>query len=241
MESKNIEYVPNKSIGNLVKLFWFSKTSAGKIYEILPDGCIDVVFELLTIHTRCLVFGTTTQKQEFVIKPEADYFGIHFQPAMARHFLALSANELTDKHLPLESFLGVIGDQLFEVGTFENRLALIESSIVNKIQTQNIKAAPMDYAVQLIQNSNGNVGLDYLSTQCNLSARQLQRVFIEAVGVTPKTLCRIMRVRAAIDELRFARGVNLAELAIDFHYSDQSHMCRDFRLLAGCNPTSFLP
>ncbi len=243
MESRSIECVPHKSISNLVGLFWFSKASPEKIYEILPDGCIDVVFELLAAHTHCLVFGTTTQKQEFAVKPEADYFGIRFQPGMARHFLTFSANELTNNYLPLESFLGVVRDQLFEAGSFKNRLALIENSILNKIRTQNIKTAPVDYAVQLIQNSKGNVGLEYLSSQCNLSIRQLQRVFIEDVGVTPKTLCRIMRIRAAIDELRFAREIreiNLAELAIDLHYSDQAHMCRDFRLLAGCTPTSLL-
>ena len=239
----NIEYIPHGSISDFVQLVWFYPTSKEKVYEILPDGCIDVVFELFENYTSCLVFGTTTQKQRFALKSEADYFGIRFRPGMARYFLAFPANELTNNYLALGNFLGVISDQFLEVDSFTNRLALITNSMLNQVKSHNVKVAPIDYAVRLIQKNNGNVRLDYLSSQCNLSTKQLQRTFIKTIGVTPKTLCRIMRVRAtinAITKLQPTKEVNLAELAFDMHYSDQSHMCRDFRLLTGYTPASFL-
>ena len=242
IQSSSIEYIPQGFLSGFVQLVWFYKASKEKVYEILPDGCIDVVFELSENYTSCLVFGTTTQKQKFALRPRADYFGIRFKPGMARYFLAFPANELTNNYLTLENFLQIISDQLFEVDSFKNRLALIEGSMLNQVKYQNIGAAPIDHAVQLIQKHNGNVRLDYLSSQCNLSAKQLQRTFIKTIGVTPKTLCRIVRVRAvmhAIAELQIEE-VNLAELACDMHYSDQSHMCRDFRLLTGYTPASFL-
>ncbi len=242
IKSNNIEYIPHGFLSGFVQIVWFYKASEEKVYEILPDGCIDVVFELSENYTSCLVFGTTTQRQKFDLKLGADYFGIRFHPGMARYFLASPANELTNNYLALEDFLGVISDQLFEMDSFKSRLTLIENSMLDQVQSQNIKVAPIDYAVQLIQNSNGNVRLDHLSLQCNLNTRQLQRLFVKTIGITPKTLCRIMRVRAtmnAITELKIAK-LNLAELAFDMHYSDQSHMCRDFRLLTGYTPASFL-
>jgi AraC-like DNA-binding protein len=70
-----------------------------------------------------------------------------------------------------------------------------------------------------------------------LSARQVERRFREAVGVSPKTLARIVRFQ---EVLRRTPGESAsAEVALDSGYYDQAHLLRDFRDFAGVVPTLF--
>ena len=55
-------------------------------YTIIPDGCIDVVYEQQGAQIRCLAFGTTTSVN-LTINPEATYCGGSLQ---ARHGTTLT-------------------------------------------------------------------------------------------------------------------------------------------------------
>jgi methylphosphotriester-DNA--protein-cysteine methyltransferase len=57
------------------------------------------------------------------------------------------------------------------------------------------------------------------------------------VGVTPKTYARIARFEGAFAALQGLRAVRWAEFALDRGYSDQAHLVREFKELAGATPT----
>ena len=236
-----LEAKPPQQISSFIELFWLGKNFCKEAYEILPDGCIDIVFELTPSLARCLVFGTTTCRLEFKLQKGANYFGIRFYPGMARYFLDFTANEVTNNHIAIERFLGVFPEQVFEAKDFKSCIELVESSLSQKIQRHDlsVQKSPIYKATKLIQQQFGNISLDELSLECNLSSRQLQRIFLENVGIAPKVLCRITRLKAAIDQLKIIEKVSLAGLAADLNYSDQSHMYKDFQLLTGSNPNSF--
>ncbi len=58
------------------------------------------------------------------------------------------------------------------------------------------------------------------------------------MGVSPKRLARILRFRSAYVAL--ARGGAQTEVALEAGYSDQAHLLRDFRELAGAPPSRVL-
>jgi hypothetical protein len=60
----------------------------------------------------------------------------------------------------------------------------------------------------------------------------------EHVGIGPKQLSRILRFRNAAAAIRNGEPSSLAEVAATFGYSDQAHMNREFRELAGVPPTA---
>ena len=74
-----------------------------------------------------------------------------------------------------------------------------------------------------------------------LTRRHLERLFLDAVGLSPKRLARIARFQRA---LRRARGAEPrrrgAVTAAQCGYADQSHFIREFRQLAGCSPSEHL-
>jgi AraC-like DNA-binding protein len=65
--------------------------------------------------------------------------------------------------------------------------------------------------------------------------RQLERVFREQVGVTPKGYARLARFQAS---LALARGgARWAEVAARAGFADQSHLVREYRALSGASPS----
>jgi len=76
-----------------------------------------------------------------------------------------------------------------------------------------------------------------LASAAAWSPRQLEREFRRRVGLTPKSLARILRFQ---NVLRW-RGIRpewpWADLAAHAGYADQAHLVRDFRAFAGTTPT----
>jgi AraC-like DNA-binding protein len=70
---------------------------------------------------------------------------------------------------------------------------------------------------------------------CNTSERQLERLFLEQVGVTPKLYARIRRFRSVMQHVEdplHGDRLSWADIAALFGYTDQSHLVRDFKTFA---------
>ncbi|HKP74026.1 MAG TPA: helix-turn-helix domain-containing protein, partial [Longimicrobiaceae bacterium] len=92
---------------------------------------------------------------------------------------------------------------------------------------------------RLIERSGGSVPVAELHAAVGLTRRHLERIYLERVGLTPKTACRVARVQAALERLRAGPIPSLSRLALDCGWYDQSHMNRDFREIAGASPTTY--
>jgi transcriptional regulator GlxA family with amidase domain len=73
----------------------------------------------------------------------------------------------------------------------------------------------------------------------SLSLRQIERQFKSQIGLTPKYYQRLIRVRTAIGFIRQCPTINLVDLASEAGFSDQAHMNREFRTLAGMTPKEY--
>jgi transcriptional regulator GlxA family with amidase domain len=73
-----------------------------------------------------------------------------------------------------------------------------------------------------------------------ISRRHLTRRFHHALGVTPKTTARLLRLRRALTLLRATGAGALADTAASCGYADQSHLNLDFEDVVGTTPTTFL-
>jgi transcriptional regulator GlxA family with amidase domain len=78
-----------------------------------------------------------------------------------------------------------------------------------------------------------------LAAGVGLSERQLRRRFEAAVGYGPKRLGRVFRFQRLLDLLHADHGrTEWAQLAAVAGYTDQSHMIKECRELAGGSPTA---
>jgi transcriptional regulator GlxA family with amidase domain len=96
-------------------------------------------------------------------------------------------------------------------------------------------------AVEAIRRRHGNVEIDRLARAAGLSRRQMERRFLETVGLTPKRLARIVRFQHAVRVLESAARPGACTMtAAACGYADQAHLIRDFRELAGTTPGAHL-
>ncbi|HJQ83469.1 MAG TPA: helix-turn-helix domain-containing protein, partial [Candidatus Binatia bacterium] len=71
------------------------------------------------------------------------------------------------------------------------------------------------------------------------SHRRFIALFRDAVGLPPKLYCRVLRFQEALRLLVVRPPRPLADVALAAGYSDQPHLNREFRELAGVSPSEY--
>ncbi len=74
-----------------------------------------------------------------------------------------------------------------------------------------------------------------------MSGRTLERAFAGEIGITPKEYIRVRRLQRIVRLLEAAAVTpDWAALAAAGGYYDQSHLVREFGLIAGITPAGYL-
>jgi AraC-like DNA-binding protein len=140
--------------------------------------------------------------------------------------------DLTDDRIEVSTFLSVRPEQLLETASIEQRRALVESSLLHVLSNGVDRATRLaTRAVAAVDARHGDIRVRDLAASCGMSERQLERLFAEKVGVSPKLYARIRRFRSVLtqfDDPAEPTAPRLADLAAWFGYVDQSHLTRDF-------------
>jgi transcriptional regulator GlxA family with amidase domain len=111
------------------------------------------------------------------------------------------------------------------------RFAATESAIRITLRRPPAADDALGRAIAVIERSAGTLSIDAVARASGLGARQLERRFLEDVGVTPKALARIVRFQRALRGLR--AGAPPAAVAAACGFADQPHLAREFRRFAG--------
>jgi AraC-like DNA-binding protein len=99
-----------------------------------------------------------------------------------------------------------------------------------------------EQAGALVSRITADPGLrrvDQLAAESGMTARSLQRLFADYVGVSPKWVMRRARLHEAAERADSGEPVDWAALASDLGYADQAHLTRDFTVTIGVPPTRY--
>jgi AraC-like DNA-binding protein len=99
-----------------------------------------------------------------------------------------------------------------------------------------------EQAAALVARITDDPGLrrvDELSAASGMTARSLQRLFADYVGVSPKWVMRRARLHEAAERADSGEPVDWASLAANLGYADQAHLTRDFTATLGVSPTRY--
>jgi AraC-like DNA-binding protein len=246
MPLRYAEYPPPPEMAAVVECFWFLEGTGSSVPEaILPDGRTEWLFHYGTpfsrLHRdgrverqpRALVAGQITAPVLLVAGESAGVAAIRLKPG-ASSLLGVPAAELTNQLVPLDAFCRpeAVLDQLAASASDAARLVVLQRWLAPRLSHP--RRPEVDDAVQMIVTSGGRISMASLSARANVSRRHLQRLFLAHVGLSPKTLARIVRVQHAATRLR--AGAALADVAVACGYYDQAHMALDFRAVAQESP-----
>jgi AraC-like DNA-binding protein len=214
--------------------------AAGEIFRILPDGSLDLVWEIGPNTARSIAFGTSTRPRDTALSEGAIYVGIRFRPGAAHRFLDrddLSA--LTDDDAPcLLRSDRELALRLADSRDFEDRAALIARHL-GTLAADDDGVDLTESAVRLIAERGGQLRIGDLADKLGVTRRQLERQCRRDLGVGPKMLARILRFRRAAALIAQGRVRSGADLAAAGGYVDQAHLIREFQEFAGTTPMLF--
>jgi transcriptional regulator GlxA family with amidase domain len=85
----------------------------------------------------------------------------------------------------------------------------------------------------------GQISVDVLAKECNVSNRTLERYFLNNMGIGPKEFINIVRFREVMIALQNgSTSGEFAKIAVEMGYYDQSHFIKEVKKRAGSIPSA---
>ena len=190
---------------------------------------------------RGLLVGQMTRAVQLQDGPHVGIIAARLRPAAVGVLFPEPASMLTGRVVGLRDVAGAEGDNLVEAvnsaTTAHERIHTLEGFLESRVRRTTSPDPQTTAAARLIEERGGQVRIERVADVVALSARHLQRRFIEAVGLAPKQYARIVRFQRALGLLE--KGVSLSRTAITCGYYDQPHFSREFQDIAGISPSRF--
>jgi len=86
----------------------------------------------------------------------------------------------------------------------------------------------------------GRHSISEVTAQLGLSPRRFIHLFKEAVGLTPKVYCRVLRFQDTLRLIENNQQISWADLALSCGYFDQAHFIHDFQAFSNLTPQAYL-
>ena len=89
-------------------------------------------------------------------------------------------------------------------------------------------------------SSKGVITVSELCKRTNISDRQLERLFLEYTGASPKKIADIVRFQNVLQDLFLSKHCSQQDIIFNYKYYDQSHLINDFKKYAEKTPLEFI-
>jgi len=257
-----LEHFPHPMLREAIACYWTlcsNEIQPGerKPSRILPDGCIDIIFNFgeplqrvtdKKIYTNRLpwyIVGAMTRPVEVHSSGRADMLGIRFNPGYAKSFLLRPACELTDLSPALQDLWGnsgaELGAKLAGSKTHKARFHILDRELLHRFRKAEQPSGPIKLAVATLLRSGGQIKIASIASQCGISTRHLGRQFEEAVGLSPKLFARIVRFQKVLAMAKKAPRLDWLTSVFEAGYYDQSHLIKDFHEFSRSSPNDLHP
>jgi AraC-like DNA-binding protein len=193
---------------------------------------------------KCFLAGQFSQPYFLCNKGRSGMISIKFKPAGLYELLKIPMKEFTNRIVDFASVAGAeaisLAHQVVEVPSNFQRVKLIENYLLNKLHDNHACLGKMQQIVDLIIDKFGNITVKELACNLNISDRQLERRFLEVVGVSPKLFTRMIRMNYVFKLLKTDPDLKWQDIIYLCGYYDQAHFIRDFKCFAGESPKAFM-
>lgn len=153
--------------------------------------------------------------------------------------------DLNDRMVPIREVLGTADEEALYVvlrnaATPVEMFASLEDYFLKRLETTEPDAEdPMLALEHAMRADRGKKPVSELAEQIGISVRQLERRFLERVGLTPKAFSGVLRFNHAYALMRSKATLDL-DTALACGYYDESHMMKDLAFYLGDAPKRFV-
>jgi AraC-like DNA-binding protein len=162
---------------------------------------------------------------------------LRLTPQGAHRLLRIPPGELTGLVVDLP-LLDRMADRLAGAEGWAERLDLLDAALLTLAEEGPEPDPAVRWAWAAMRDRHGAVRVGDLAAGTGWSRRHFVNRFRAEVGLPPKVAARVVRFQRASRLL--GTGVPAAVAAAACGYTDQSHLVREFRALAGVTPGAFV-
>jgi AraC-like DNA-binding protein len=233
--------IPAPDATGRIDLCWSSTGSGTRttLHELFPDAGVHLVFRHSEAGCRMVLLGPATEPAAVERAAGAEYLGIRFRAGQAPRLADVRCCELTDGVVELTRLGGVpieaVAERLRALPELGSRQRVLEDLVRQEVRPL-VEDERCRRATLLLEARRGRLRVDVLAAELGLHVRSLERLFLEAFGMTPKRMARLVRLRYVLGALHSGGFGSMAELAHACGYADQPHLIRDFKSLTGRLP-----
>jgi AraC-like DNA-binding protein len=236
-------YAPSDPLAPFVDFYWIVRWDLrgqpAHDQTILPHPNVNLAFEA----SGAGIYGVDRALFVRRLSGQGKALGVRFRAGCFRPFWGAPVSQLSDRVVPATRVFGPLAEKTRQVimcaESDAEMTAHAESLLFSALPERDAVAEQAADLVTLITSSSSLRRVDQLSGASGLSARSLQRLFADYVGVSPKWVMRRARLHEAALRADSGEVVDWAALASDLGYADQAHLTRDFTATIGVPPSRY--
>lgn len=239
-----MEFEPCDALKPYIRCFWGTrrpvrpeKGIAAAAEIVTPDTCMDIIFTVDFTYNKIESLFCGIDDRPFVIHSDTEektffVFAIRFYawgvPMFAEESMRNTKNGFFDAGFHFPRIKKEIEKRLFEVTDIYQWIPMMEKLLI-KCFHDKYRNKSVFQAVSKILENKGNLSIAELKQDILVSSRQLERLFSEYVGCSPKSLASMVRYQYLWSDFIHHKEFDILDAVYKYGYSDQTHLCHDFK------------
>ena len=245
---------PPEELKNIIECYWIAENSDPTPVQekIIPDGYAEIIFHYgdpylirMTDHweiqSKNLFAGQITKFFHLQNTGTSGMIGVKLKPAALTSLYGISADKFTDKVVDLSAITEmndpVLRKKLVLTRDHQEMISILNQHFL--MQDVRVTDGRIDKAVELILTAKGMLSVNDLTSALFISERQLERIFKQYVGLSPKFYCKIIRFNHIFHCMQ-KKDNTWIDIVHHAGFYDQSHFIRNFKAFTGEEPSSYL-
>lgn len=246
-----MEFEPCEALKPYIRCFWGTKKPIEQGVErecvngiVIPDTCMDIMFTVdftnnkiyngfCGIDDRAFTTHNVNEAHKTIFS-----FAIRFYAWGVAMFAEESMKDTKNAYLDVGCHFAklkkAIEPILFEVNDAYQLIPKVEQVLLEYYHEKH-KNNLILQAIYHMLRSKGKMQVRELRQELHISERQLERVFQEYVGATPKSLASMVRYQYLWNDIVYNKQFNVLDAVYKYGYTDQAHLCHDFKKFHSMN------
>lgn len=247
------EFESPEQLRDTIRCFWYDKPElqeGEECFEVQPDGYAEIIFYFGKLYRRMqngesqalpspFMMGLLNHPAVFYTRGKLEIIGIRCFPWTVFDLLGLpseSGGVHTFEH-PIAQLQPVLND-LIQSGNIPEVIAQLKQYFLN-VRSHIAADSVLFKAGAAMRKANGTLPVSEIAEAAHATVRTLERNFKQSSGHTVKDVSVLIRFEQVRNQLWHYPNTNLAGLAHELGYTDQSHLSREFKRYSGTTPAAF--
>lgn len=236
------EIEPCRMLQSYVRCFWGGRMTSGtEAVEssgiVIPDTCVDIIYRMDDMGNIIISDFVGINDRSFFIR--SNHNAENKMAVFAIRFYAWGAYAFCE-----DSFVGTVNgrydvkerfswldrelrSRLSEPGNLADWIRLVETLLLKKLETARENVI-VDRVMQDILRHHGGLEISQLAKENLISSRQMERLFHEYIGMTPKKLSNLVRYQCLWRDIVSQGHLNMMDAVDKYGYTDLPHLMREF-------------